>query len=78
MRWWEFLSSFNYRIEYIQGSTNLVVDSLSHYYSSDEPDEVHDISEYVNADARLDPDGENLLITHRVRSSGGLHVECVA
>jgi hypothetical protein len=66
MCWWEYLSWFDHRIKYIQGSTNLAADSLSRYYSSDEPDEVHDISEYVNADARLDPDGDDLPITHRV------------
>ena len=42
---------------------NLAVDSLSCYYSSDEPEETHDISEYVNADARLDPVGDDLPVT---------------
>ena len=63
MRWWEYLSRFDYKIEYIKGSTNLAADSLSRYYSSDEPDELHDISEYVNVDARLDPEGDDLPIT---------------
>src|SRR6266850_1240509 len=61
-RWWEYLSRFDYSMEYIQGTTNLVADSLSRYYHSDEPDERHDILAYVNADARLDPEGDNLPI----------------
>src|ERR1700730_16919966 len=62
MRWWEYLSRFDYSIEYIEGSTNKVADSLSRYYQSDEPEETHDVSEYVNADSRLDPDDEDLPI----------------
>ena len=49
-------------MEYIEGPTNKVADSLSCYYISDEPGEIHDISEYVNADTRLDPDGDDLPI----------------
>ncbi len=60
MRWWEYLSRFDFRIEYIRGESNKVADSLSRYYMSDSPDEIHDISEYVNADSRLDPEGDNL------------------
>ena len=62
MRWWEYLSRFQYSIEYIEGPTNKVADSLSRYYVSDEPEETHDVSEYVNADSRLDPDGDDLPI----------------
>jgi hypothetical protein len=60
MRWWEYLSRFEYKIEYIKGDSNKVADSLSRYYMSDSPSEQHDISEYVNADSRLDPDGDDL------------------
>jgi len=60
MRWWEYLSRFDYRIEYVKGESNKVADSLSRYYMSDSPDEEHDISEYVNADSRLDPEGDDL------------------
>ena len=60
MRWWEYLSRFDFKIEYIKGESNKVADCLSHYYMSDSPDETHDILEYVNADSRLDPDGDDL------------------
>jgi hypothetical protein len=60
-RWWEYLSRFDYKIKYIKGELNRVADSLSRYYMSDSPNEKHDISEYVNADMRLDPDGDDLL-----------------
>ena len=60
MRWWEYLSRFEYKIDYIKGETNKVADSLSCYYMSDSPGETHDVSEYVNADSRLDPDGDDL------------------
>ncbi len=39
MRWWEYLSWFNFKIEYIKGESNKVADSLSRYYMSDSPDE---------------------------------------
>src|ERR1700684_2834694 len=45
MRWWEYLSRFEYKIEYIKGDSNKVADSLSRYYMSDSPSEQHDISE---------------------------------
>ena len=60
MRWWEYLSRFDFRIKYIRGELNKVADSLLCYYMSDSPDEIHDISEYVNADSRLDPEGDDL------------------
>jgi hypothetical protein len=42
-----------------------VADSLSHYFSSDEPDEDHSLPSYVNADSRLDPDVDDLPIARR-------------
>jgi len=74
MRWWEYLSRFDYSMEYIQGTTNLVADSLSCYYSSNEPDEMHDISAYINADTRLDPKGDDLPIMH-VTELVSMHME---
>jgi len=56
----EFLARFDYDITYVKGNTNLVADALSRYYESDEWDESCDASLYVNADARLDPEGEDL------------------
>jgi len=59
-RWMEFLARFNYDITYVKGKTNLVADVLSRYYENDEWDNSHDESLYVNADTRLDPEGEDL------------------
>ena len=62
MRWWEYLARFNFEMQYLKGEKNKVADSLSRYYASDKPGETHDISAYVNADSRLDPEGEDLTI----------------
>ena len=59
-RWMEFLSRFNYTILYVQGSSNKVADCLSRYYANDREDEHHNYDEYVQADVRLDPEGEEL------------------
>jgi hypothetical protein len=45
---------------YIKGETNLVADALSRYYESDQWDEWPSAAQYVNADSRLDPEGEDL------------------
>jgi hypothetical protein len=42
---------------HIHGIDNKVTDSLSHYYKNDMGDESHLEHIYVNADAKLDPDG---------------------
>ena len=57
---WEFLSRFNYTIMRIDGVDNKVVDCLSCYYENDTSDNNHSENTYVNADIRLDPDGELL------------------
>jgi len=59
-QWMEYLAHFDYDITYIKGETNLVADALSRYYENDLWDEEIDKSQYVNADARLDPKGEDL------------------
>ena len=59
-RWMEFLARFDFDITYVKGETNLVADALSRYFESDCWDELHEASQYVNADARLDPEGEDL------------------
>ena len=56
----EFLTWFDFDITYVKGETNLVADALSRYYENDQWDESHDEAQYVNADARLDPEGEDL------------------
>ena len=44
----------------MQGHLNKVADCLSRYYMSDREGETHPKHVYVNADARLDPEGEDL------------------
>jgi hypothetical protein len=60
MRWMEYLSRFDFDIQYIKGTSNKVADSLSRYYQSDTGDDVHPLYDYVNADIQLDPSGEDL------------------
>ena len=58
--WMEFLACFDFNIIYIKGETNLVADALSRNYENDTCDELYNASQYVNANAQLDPEGENL------------------
>ena len=58
MRWWEYISWFNFKMQYLKGEKNKVTDSLSRYFANKK----HNISAYVNADTRLDPEGEDLTI----------------
>jgi len=60
----EYLARFDYDITYIKGETNLVADALSRYHENNLWDEEIDKSQYVNADARLDPEGEDLPWDH--------------
>ena len=60
VQWWEFLSRFNYTIMHVNGVDNKVADCLSHYYENDTSEDNHSENTYVNADIRLDPDGELL------------------
>ena len=60
VRWMEFLARFDLDITYVKGDTNLVADTLSRYFESNTWDESHDDSQFVNVDARLDPEGEDL------------------
>ena len=59
-----FLSRFNYTIMHIDGVDNKVADCLSCYYENDTSDDNHSENTYVNADIRLDPDGELLPTDH--------------
>ena len=65
MRWMEFLQRFDFDITYVKGKENVVADCLSRYHESDLPGELHPLHRYVNADERLDPEGESLPF-HRV------------
>ena len=49
---------------HIDGIDNKVVDCLSHYYENDTSEDNHLENTYVNADIRLDPDGELLPTDH--------------
>ena len=64
VRWWEFLSRFNYTIMHVDGMGNKVADCLSHYYENNTSEDNHSENTYVNADIRLDPDGELLPTDH--------------
>ncbi|KZT19249.1 hypothetical protein NEOLEDRAFT_1020571, partial [Neolentinus lepideus HHB14362 ss-1] len=59
-RWMEYLSQFNYTIHYVKGKSNKVADCFSRYYESDNIDDLQPEDEYVVADRRLDPKGEDL------------------
>jgi hypothetical protein len=59
-RWMEYLERFDHTIIYVEGERNKVADCLSRYYSSDTPEDTYPESEYVNADLRLDPEGDDL------------------
>jgi hypothetical protein len=59
VRWWEFLSRFNFHITYVKGSLNVVADALSRKFEG-VPD-VHNVpGEYLSVDKKLDPDGDEL------------------
>ena len=54
MRWMEYLSRFDFDIQYVKGVSNKVADSLSRYYQSDTWEDVHPPHHFVNADIQLD------------------------
>jgi len=60
MRWMEFLSQFDFKIMYIKGADNQVADSLSRYFQYNDNESRTLLYNYVNADLRLDPEGEDL------------------
>ena len=56
----EYLSWFDYDIQYIQGTSNKVADSLSRYFQSDMDEDNYSLYDYVTVDALHDPEGEDL------------------
>ena len=56
----DYLSRFDFDITYIKGELNKIADCLSQYYESNATDKIHNINEYVCADAWIDPEGEDL------------------
>jgi hypothetical protein len=59
-RWMDYMSRFDFDITYIKGELNKVADCLSRYYENDTDADVHEPHDYVRADARIDPTGEDL------------------
>ena len=60
VRWWEYLSRFNYGTIHVNGERNQVADALSHYYEYDTAENKHPNKEFIKADEVLDSDGELL------------------
>jgi hypothetical protein len=59
-RWYEYLSRFDYSIQYVEGLKNVVADALSRMHAGQNGAIPTD--DWVNADVRLDPEGETLPI----------------
>ncbi|OJT03559.1 Transposon Ty3-I Gag-Pol polyprotein, partial [Trametes pubescens] len=60
IRWYEYLARFKYDITYVPGKLNKVADCLSCYHeNNNHHDKIPDY-DMVNADARLDPEGDDL------------------
>lgn len=60
VRWFEYLSHFDYKTIHIKGKTNTVMDRLSRYFEDNLPGEVHIPENYINVDVRLDLSGDHL------------------
>ncbi|PPQ83631.1 hypothetical protein CVT24_005417 [Panaeolus cyanescens] len=54
------MARFIFDITYVKGEYNKIADCLSRYFESDDGDEVHAAHEYVQIDAIIDPEGEDL------------------
>ena len=59
-RWMEYMAMFDFDITYIKGEYNKVADCLSRYFENDTNADEHERHEYVQADQRIDPEGEDL------------------
>ena len=61
IRWVELMSRFDYTIQYVEGHLNKVADALSRYHEHDHWEEENTPPEdYVDADTRLDREGDDL------------------
>src|ERR1700720_1774938 len=68
MRWMEYLSQFNYDIQYIKGTSNKVADSLARYYQSDTDEDNHPSYDYITVDAQLDLEGKDLPLIRMIEA----------
>jgi hypothetical protein len=59
-RWMDYMSRFNFDITYVKGEYNKVADCLSRYFENDTSADEHEFHDYVQADRKVDPDGEDL------------------
>jgi hypothetical protein len=60
IRWWQFLSRFDYDVQYVEGKSNVVADALSRCFKHDDPDAEIRVDQRVTVDTRLDPEGDYL------------------
>ncbi|KAG6884015.1 hypothetical protein C0992_007230, partial [Termitomyces sp. T32_za158] len=68
------MSQYQFDIIYVKGELNKVADCLLRYFESDTRDDVHNVHDFVQADKRIDPDGEDLPL-HRFQEIAECHVE---
>ena len=65
-RWYEYLSRFDYSIQYVEGVKNVVAGALSRMYAGRNDD--IPVDNWVNADIHFDPEGETLPLNHLLES----------
>jgi hypothetical protein len=75
VRWWEFLSRFNFRITYVKGSLNVVADALSRKFEGLPAVQASPPEDYLSVDKKLDPDGDELPGFTPAGSGQGFSVE---
>jgi hypothetical protein len=61
-RWLERISIFDYAIEYVAGSENVLADALSHIYAADSAEVIRSWSEYTYFDV-VDSDSDSVAVT---------------
>jgi len=59
-RWMDYMSKSNFNITYVKGKFNKVADCLSHYYESNTNADIHEFHECIQADRRINSNGEDL------------------
>lgn len=58
--WWEYISWFNLKIQYLEGKKNIVADALSRQFELFPHDQLSLDGTVVNANSRFDLEGEDL------------------